>query len=1163
MKLTTNLRISILTCLLAVCTLAGYAQQVTLTASSGTADGTFTTLKGAFDAINAGTHKGNIVIKINSSTTETASAALNASAALSTSSPYYTRIIIYPTTTGLSISGNLTTALINLNGADNVIIDGRKDTTGSTKSLSISNTSALSTTGTSTIQFINDATNNTVRYCTLKGSSTDAAAGIIFFSTTTGTTGNDNNTISNNNITNAANANRPLNAVYALGTSARNNDNNTISNNNFFDFLSTTIASQGISINSHNSAYIISDNSFYETASFAAAAAVNYNVILISAATGTGNGFTVSGNYIGGNAASCGGTAWTKTAQNNAFTAISVTTATGTANSIQGNTIQNINWTNAGTSGFTGISLSGATVANIGTTTGNTIGAAIGTGSITFTSTTTATNFFGISIGSTDVVVCKNNTIGSITAANAVTNATNFTGIIKTATAGTTTISDNTIGSTTTANSINASSASSTATNIQSVYGIQSAGTGTVTISGNTIANLVNATSNATTTAAGLVSGINVSAGTNTISGNTVRDLSCANANTSITGTASVTGIVVNNATAAAQTVTSNTVYNLSNSFNSFAGGVIGISYDGSTTASTVNRNFIHSLSVSGASSTTAKLYGIKINAGATTYSNNIISLGGNTKTDLFGIYQTGAASNNNSLFYNTVYISGSLLSGSTNLSYALYSTATTNTRDFRNNVLVNARSTTGGTNLHYALYIAASGGTLNCNYNNYFVSGTGGVLGYYGANKTALPIVTAVTGNDANSIITNPVFTGTGTTASDYTPTVSGTAVTGTGITNDYNGNIRGTFVSMGAIEVLQGPSAPAITSAAASVGSAIVSFTKPGTIGGGNITNYEYSTNNGANWTARNPVDTTSPLFISGLTNCTSYDIKIRAVNITGGGAASTSVVGKPRDGQLGGINWTTRTSAANNIWNSVTYGNGLFVAVSSDGTGNRVMTSPDGITWTVRTSAADNSWTSVTYGNGLFVAVALTGTGNRVMTSTDGITWTIRTSTADNTWYSVTYGNGLFVAVSNGGTNRVMTSSDGITWTARTAAVNSQWQSVTYGNGLFVAVAACCTGNRVMTSSDLLAPDQPAINSITPGATTADVAFTAPSSIGGSAITNYEYSTDGGSTWVTSSPASTTSPLSITGLSPTTNTVQTMVLPGPPEIRQILQAQWQSAD
>ena len=61
-----------------------------------------------------------------------------------------------------------------------------------------------------------------------------------------------------------------------------------------------------------------------------------------------------------------------------------------------------------------------------------------------------------------------------------------------------------------------------------------------------------------------------------------------------------------------------------------------------------------------------------------------------------------------------------------------------------------------------------------------------------------------------------------------------------------------------------------------------------------------------------------------------------------------------------------------------------------------------------WFSRVSAADNSWNSVTYGNGLFVAVAITGTGNRVMTSPDGITWTSRTSAVDNDWRSVTYGN-----------------------------------------------------------------------------------------------------------------------------------------------------------
>ena len=59
---------------------------------------------------------------------------------------------------------------------------------------------------------------------------------------------------------------------------------------------------------------------------------------------------------------------------------------------------------------------------------------------------------------------------------------------------------------------------------------------------------------------------------------------------------------------------------------------------------------------------------------------------------------------------------------------------------------------------------------------------------------------------------------------------------------------------------------------------------------------------------------------------------------------------------------------------------------MAVSLTGTGNRVMTSPDGINWTARTTPADNNWRGVAWSSGLskFVAVAITGTGNRVMTS-----------------------------------------------------------------------------------------------------------------------------------------------------------------------------------
>jgi hypothetical protein len=174
-------------------------------------------------------------------------------------------------------------------------------------------------------------------------------------------------------------------------------------------------------------------------------------------------------------------------------------------------------------------------------------------------------------------------------------------------------------------------------------------------------------------------------------------------------------------------------------------------------------------------------------------------------------------------------------------------------------------------------------------------------------------------------------------------------------------------------------------------------------------------------------------------------------------------------------------------------------------------------------------------VTYGNGLFVAVSSSGTGDRVMTSPDGITWIIRASAADNVWNSVTYGGGLFVAVSSSGTgNRVMTSPDGITWTSRTSAADNSWNSVTYGGGTFVAVSSTGVGNRVMTSVGT-PPGAPVITGATAGQTSVAVAFTADDS-GGSTITRLEFALDD-TTAVDDSTASLSSPYTLSNLSPGT--------------------------
>ena len=218
--------------------------------------------------------------------------------------------------------------------------------------------------------------------------------------------------------------------------------------------------------------------------------------------------------------------------------------------------------------------------------------------------------------------------------------------------------------------------------------------------------------------------------------------------------------------------------------------------------------------------------------------------------------------------------------------------------------------------------------------------------------------------------------------------------------------------------------------------------------------------------------------------------------------------------------GVNWTARTAPIEYL-SSVTYGNGMFVAISYVGS-NRVMTSPDGVTWTAQ-SAPEGFWYSVTYGNGTFVAVA---PDSKVMTSPDGSTWTEGTPAAAEEWVRVTFGNGLFVAV--GPYGAVMTSPDGFSWSRPSAPV-SQWWSVTYGQGIFVAVSR--SWGMVMTSGTPppTVPSAPSSLVATPGDGSASIAFT-PGSNGGAAIKKYQYKVGSGA-WTDA--VGTTSPITITGL------------------------------
>ncbi|MDR7209218.1 T9SS type A sorting domain-containing protein [Flavobacterium piscis] len=786
---------------------AGYSQ---ITRTVGVAGADYATLKGAFDDINSGTLTGVITLQVIDNTTETAAAVLNASG---TGSASYTTVVIYPTVTGKTISGNLNEPIIDLNGADNVVIDGRLNQAG-TKNLTISNTSVASTAGTSTIRFINDASSNTIKYANIKGSTLDATGGIINFSTTTATTGNDNNTIDNNNITNAADANRPLNAIYSLGTSLKENSANTISNNNIYDFLNKTAASNGVHLFTNSTAWTISGNSFYETTQFntdgSIGTAYAFTAININNA---GLGFTVSNNFIGGSGALCTGT-WEKSftgasgnnvGSNNQFSGIAINAGIGTASSIQGNTIKGFNWINSGnytTASFNGLLLSGGTL-NVGTIVGNIIGSPTTAEVIKYTSTDGVFN--GIQISATSVTTGVIKVEGNMVANIRLINYSAFSGIYKSGNSATVNIQNNTI------RTINSTGVTAVRlAGIRTDFGIMN-GTG-YGIIGNTISDITNysVSGSAVSGVTGILTPVKANIINNSISNLTSYAVNTHNVDSSVIGIFARSNQDF--------IITGNRIWNIKNNsptLGSSAVQVVGIFCDPSHWSfNEISGNFIGDLSVADANSTAAIISGIKIRpqTNATLKHikvfNNIVSIKGTTSSTIYGISEADlgftTTTGYTDLYFNTVNITGGASAG-TNNSYALFSFSSTTARNIKNNIFTNTRANTGtASGTHYA--ISASTAPTSMDYNDYYVSGTGAVLGQFNAvDQTTLTAWQTATAQDANSLNIDPQFTlAGGTSVLHYKVGVSllGTSTNATPtITTDYLAKTR-TVPTMGAFE-------------------------------------------------------------------------------------------------------------------------------------------------------------------------------------------------------------------------------------------------------------------------------------------------------------------------------------------------------------------------
>ncbi|MCF8449495.1 MAG: Ig-like domain-containing protein, partial [Taibaiella sp.] len=708
--------------------------------------GDYISIASALTAINSAGMNGNVALELQTTYTGESYPITISTLQCANSSR---RLTIRPQGT-MTVTASASSAMISLDGASYVTIDGRVGSTGTTKALTFTNTSTSSSA--TTIQLQNDASDNTVKHMTLRGANASSGGGVVMFRTTTGTTGSDNNTFDSTDIMEAVGYSLPINCFYATGTTGKENSGNTISNCNIANFYHSSTTSTGIYILTGNTEWTITGNRIYQSASRSYTSSQINRGIYINNST-SGNGFTISNNIIGYSSNTGSGTYTMTSSSSTSFYGITFSGSTTTPSSIQGNTITNINLSN--TSGnLRGIDIVAGSV-NIGTSAANIIGAATGNGAITRTVSSNGNiAVYGIyaTPSSPAVLNIQNNTIGAITVNGTSTSVgAGIYGIFVSGTASTT-ISGNTIGSTSTSNSL-LSATTTTSSGSQVIYGIFASISSSTpvqpVISDNTIANIRGNGAGSTSRMAGILFN---STSSGTISGNNINNLSNASAYTTLSTDISVAGIMYTGSTGTAN-ITQNTINALSNTNNTTTQThVAGILYSASVSGS-ITRNRIYDLrNASTNTSTTSPSTAIGIFCFSPTTSaviaNNMISLGNaqTTNTAFNGIMQGGTTSSAIiRVYYNSVLIMGTASSGSISsaaLHRGNYSGSFNSTPfDIQNNIFENNRS--GGSGKHYAIADAINGSSTSSgwptNASNYNILNTtnAATVGYWSSDRT------------------------------------------------------------------------------------------------------------------------------------------------------------------------------------------------------------------------------------------------------------------------------------------------------------------------------------------------------------------------------------------------------------------------------------------
>lgn len=352
--------------------------------------------------------------------------------------------------------------------------------------------------------------------------------------------------------------------------------------------------------------------------------------------------------------------------------------------------------------------------------------------------------------------------------------------------------------------------------------------------------------------------------------------------------------------------------------------------------------------------------------------------------------------------------------------------------------------------------------------------------------------------------------------------------------------------------------PQAPTVSSITASDETLSVAFTE-GPNGGSPTTNIKYSLDGGSTWVTRSPSSTATPLVISNLANGTSYSVKLRAINTVGEGDASAATSATPRTTPaaptIAGVTTPTSGTLTFTITPGTTGGSAITSYQYSTDRGATWRARQDGQTTSttleVRTLSADGS-TQLSNGTEYCVQVRAVNAAGSGVASADVCSTPKTTPSAPSVSQSEARDRSVYIEFelgANGGapiTGVEYSLDGGSTWVTRSPSstasplvISNLTNGTTYSVNLrAVNSVGAGSATTAVSITPVTRASTPSLTSVTASDSQVSVTFGVPTSNGGAAITNYEYSVDGGASWTARSPGATTSPLVVTSLSNGTN-------------------------